>query len=208
MGQSVLSHFFYGKDVIFLSKVINEIGDVYSYLTVLERDTKKGRASQICQCKCGKIVDVTGMQLRNGKTKSCGCYQKEQTAKVGLIDLTGKEIGNFIVLENIQGNKHTGDTLWRCRCNLCGNENAIISSNNIYKQESCGCIIQSKSERKIKEILEQNNIKFVQEKRFSNFKYNNGSQPRYDFYLPDHNCLIEHGGRYHYESGRDFYDDY
>ena len=45
------------------------------------------------------------------------------------------------------------------------NENAIISAQNLKKQESCGCLQTSKGERKIKEILKENNINFIQEKR-------------------------------------------
>lgn len=191
-----------------MSKMIDETGNTYTYLKVLRRgkNNKSGRAQWICECKCGNIVEVVGSQLRSGKTKSCGCYQKEQTSKSCIKDLTGQEIGNFIVLENIQGNKHSGGTFWRCKCKLCGNENAIICSTNIYKQESCGCTIQSKGERKIKEILEQNNINFIQEKRFSSFKYDNGTQPRYDFYLPDYNCLIEYDGIQHFMIGTGIYD--
>lgn len=31
----------------------------------------------VCCCKCGNIVVVLNMLLRNGKTKSCGCFRKQ-----------------------------------------------------------------------------------------------------------------------------------
>jgi hypothetical protein len=55
--------------------LINEIGNVYNRLTVLERDyTKTNRAYWKCRCECGNIVSVDGYSLRSGHTKSCGCY--------------------------------------------------------------------------------------------------------------------------------------
>ena len=35
-----------------------------------------------CKCDCGSIVTVRGAYLRNGKTKSCGCLQRERVSKV------------------------------------------------------------------------------------------------------------------------------
>lgn len=54
----------------------NEIGNIYGYLTVIARATNdsSGRARWLCQCKCGNQVEVLGKSLRNGNTKSCGCY--------------------------------------------------------------------------------------------------------------------------------------
>jgi hypothetical protein len=34
-----------------------------------------------CKCECGNIVDVLGIHLRSGHTKSCGCY-REFTTKI------------------------------------------------------------------------------------------------------------------------------
>ena len=31
----------------------------------------------LCECDCGKVVCVAGLSLRNGDTKSCGCYRKD-----------------------------------------------------------------------------------------------------------------------------------
>lgn len=52
-----------------------------------------------------------------------------------------------------------------------------------------------KGETKIKKLLTENNIKFETQKIFSNFRYQDTQQfPRYDFYLPDYNILIEYDG--------------
>lgn len=191
-----------------MSKMINELGNTYTYLTVIDGPIRGGnRVKWKCKCKCGNEVVVAGVELRNGHTKSCGCYQKEQTASACIKDLTGQTIGNFTPLEYIPGTK-TIRAKWRCRCNLCGNENVIISNNNMKQQESCGCLSESKGSRKIKQLLINNNINFIQEKRFSDLVFSDtGYAARFDFFLPELNCLIEYDGRQHYFTGNGTYDN-
>ena len=193
-----------------MSKLIEETGNIYGYLTVLKRDTTKpkGKTYWICQCKCGNIVSISSYNLRSGHTKSCGCYQKEQTSKASLKDITGKTIGNFTVLRIARDYSDNRTIKWKCRCNLCGNENVYISASNMKKQESCGCVHESKGSRKIKQILQENNIKFVQEKRFSDLIFaDTKKQARFDFYLPDYNTIIEYDGRQHFIQGNGVYDN-
>lgn len=53
-------------------------GQRYGRLTVLHRDESVvGRGVWICQCECGNTHTTRGENLRNGRTKSCGCLQKE-----------------------------------------------------------------------------------------------------------------------------------
>lgn len=33
-----------------------------------------------CVCECGKELDVIGIHIRSGHTKSCGCFRKEKTS--------------------------------------------------------------------------------------------------------------------------------
>ena len=138
-----------------MSKIIDETGNTYGYLKVLERakNDSSGRAQWKCECKCGNIIEVKGTSLRMGITKSCGCYQKEQTSKASTKNLLGQTIGNFTILESIQGAKNGVRHKWRCRCNLCGNEQVLISTSNLTQQESCGCLNESKGTRIIKKIL-------------------------------------------------------
>lgn len=41
-----------------------------------------GRAVWLCLCDCGAKVEVTGQNLRNGNTRSCGCLQKDYIKRV------------------------------------------------------------------------------------------------------------------------------
>jgi hypothetical protein len=51
-------------------------GDVYGKLTVVQRDGTHGKqAMWLCQCSCGNTVQkrISGSNLLNGGTTSCGC---------------------------------------------------------------------------------------------------------------------------------------
>lgn len=52
------------------------IGKKFNKLLVLERvkNDKFGNTKWLCKCECGNKVIVKGSLLRNGTTKSCGCY--------------------------------------------------------------------------------------------------------------------------------------
>lgn len=192
-----------------MSKMIDMTGKKCGRLTVLERgkNNAQGKACWICQCECGKIITVEGVRLRNGSTKSCGCYQRDRTSDACRIDLTGKTIGNFTVLEYIK--KPFEDetrSKWKCRCNLCGRE-TYITTDNLRKQYSCGCSITSHGERKIEQILSEYNIPFIKEKRFSDLTFEDtGYKARFDFYV-NNSYLIEFDGRQHFIQSDGIYDN-
>lgn len=54
-------------------------GKTYGRLKVLYRteNDKYGNAQWVCICECGNKTTVKGYCLRMGKTKSCGCLQKD-----------------------------------------------------------------------------------------------------------------------------------
>lgn len=68
-----------------MSKLKDETGNVYGRLTVLYRAPDKiyGSKKKVrkvcwhCICECGNKCDVIGESLRQGLTKSCGCYNYE-----------------------------------------------------------------------------------------------------------------------------------
>ena len=66
-----------------MSILIDLTGQVYGRLTVLSRaeNSRCGRARWLCQCECGEQTTVQGCALSSGVTKSCGCLQRELTAK-------------------------------------------------------------------------------------------------------------------------------
>lgn len=59
----------------------DETGNRYGRLTVI----RAGRSASdglrwVCKCDCGNYVEVRGLSLRSGNTKSCGCYRRERQA--------------------------------------------------------------------------------------------------------------------------------
>ena len=59
------------------------IGKKFGRLTVISYKDKKNQKSTIdCLCDCGKRVIVYASNVKSGKTKSCGCYQSENSSKI------------------------------------------------------------------------------------------------------------------------------
>lgn len=62
-----------------MSKITNEAGNRYGRLFVIGfHSIKKRRARWNCICDCGRQKVALGYTLRNGKTKSCGCYHVDR----------------------------------------------------------------------------------------------------------------------------------
>ena len=67
--------------------VIDMAGLKFGRLTVIERNGSyvppngNSKAKWYCLCECGNKVDAIGNDLRTGRTKSCGCLQKENAYK-------------------------------------------------------------------------------------------------------------------------------
>ena len=194
-----------------MGRVIDMTGKKVNRLTIIERagSNNQGKALWRCQCDCGKEIIVNGVEIRNGHTKSCGCYQKDRTSESCRVDIIGKTFGNFTVLEYIQKTEanQMKESKWRCRCNLCGNENALIETTNLKNQYSCGCNVSSHGEKIIEEILKRNNILYVKEKRFSNLVFLDTKQlARFDFFV-NNKYLIEFDGRQHFIKGNGKFDN-
>jgi len=68
-------------------KKIDLTGNKFSRLLVLEEvkkiNTKRTRYK--VKCDCGKIFEVNGSDMKNGNTKSCGCYRNEKMSNVGKV---------------------------------------------------------------------------------------------------------------------------
>jgi hypothetical protein len=61
------------------AKLQDIIGNRYGRLTVIEHLGVRGRRVHYwkCQCDCGKNVESSGDNLKEGNCKSCGCISKE-----------------------------------------------------------------------------------------------------------------------------------
>lgn len=90
--------------------VVTMVGERYGRLLVVRREgsDKKRQATWLCRCDCGKTVVVTGVYLRNGDTKSCGCFMLDFARSVNLR----------------HGKSHTPiHAVWRNMLSRCRNQN-------------------------------------------------------------------------------------
>lgn len=65
-----------------MGSFIDMSGQKYGYLTALSISHRNEREEIFwnCQCQCGSLVVIKGSLMRQGQTKSCGCYRKEVTS--------------------------------------------------------------------------------------------------------------------------------
>lgn len=131
-----------------MAKLIDLTGQKFGRLTVIKRGENIGKnVAWICKCQCGKEKLIRGTDLKQGKTKSCGCLQREVTilnseknsrVKVGDI------FGSLEVIQDL-GLKDTGESHRRrvslCKCLNCGSikeypNHSLLSGNT----KSCGCL--------------------------------------------------------------------
>lgn len=169
--------------------------------TVIKQDMEnKGKGARwICQCSCENhtIRSVKGQALRNGRSRSCGCLQKEIAASTK-IDMTGKIFGKLTVL--YQDKIHKDEAYWICQCE-CGTITNPIRGTALRtgRIASCGCV-NSIGEEKIKAILNKNGKPFKAQFYFQDLI--GDSKPlRFDFLVKDiyeQPILIEYQGVQHY----------
>ena len=173
----------------------------FNRLTVLEKVEKRGSEWYWrCKCDCGNECLVAGASLRANRTKSCGCLKKEtdKSPKNNVIEMLGKKFGHLTVISR-QGSDKRGEALWECECDCPAHTKLIVLGSNLRTGHttSCGCERRSKGELKVAEILNKNNISFIQE--YKAFKFASGKWASFDFYV-DNQYFIEYDGETHYMS--------
>ena len=119
--------------------VLSLIGKKYSRLTLLNYvDSKRHGHFFECKCDCGNTKIVELHKLEVNKTKSCGCYNKERTAKMKAVDLTGMKFYQLTVIEQCVTRSRQGQVKWKCLCD-CGNFSYPTTSRlKNGKSKTCG----------------------------------------------------------------------
>lgn len=183
---------------------IDITGQKFGILTPIEY--KKG-GMWLCQCDCGQQIIVDTRNLNSGHTKSCGCLKKDGSKRV--IDMSNFENENIKVLERA-GSDNQGAALWKCLCKNC-KSTFITRGSNIRNGDtkSCGCI-HSLNEKKIIQILSENNIEFATQYIFPDLFGENNGHLRFDFAIFNNGVLkhlIEFNGKQHYEQAQGSWAD-
>lgn len=132
--------------------------------------------------------------------EGCGC-QKCGWGRIGIAQSDTKEI--FIEKAKlIHGDKY--DYSLVNYKNSIDKVKIICPMHGIFEQSprnhlngsSCKKCSESKGERKIREYLEENIIKYIPQHKFKECRYKN--ELVFDFYLPEYNICIEYNGAQHY----------
>lgn len=127
------------------------IGQQFEKLTVISEAedyvSPKGlhMAKWHCRCDCGNEIDVLGMSLKNGNTKSCGCSSYTKRKRLSK-DYSGQQFGDLFVIRKIEGSM---PSKYFCRCN-CGREVEVFQKDlTSGRKRHCGCkTIRKKPVRK------------------------------------------------------------
>ena len=120
-------------------RVVDLTGQTFGWLKVVNRapENRRGRVCWVCKCRCGNECIVTGHELKQKKTKSCGCLKKTQTTAV---DLTNRPFGRLTALYPTGKRDYKGSVIWHCSCE-CGGE-IDVSQDRLTRRntKSCGCL--------------------------------------------------------------------
>lgn len=175
-----------------------------------ETNATKTRVWKWYQIKCLNCQNthwITESQLRHGS--GCPfCIDNPGKLVVGFNDIV--TVAPWMI-PYFQGGieearKYTAHTSKKIYpvCPICGQvAKKKRSIRDIYKYRSIGCQCDGKMsfpELVMSNILDQFNINYIPEATKSHLEW--AKSYRYDFYLPDYNCIIETHGGQHYSQTR------
>lgn len=155
------------------------------------KGVKKSKIKLTCT-KCGKEIIVNYSNINNN------CKNCEKTSKILnkclILDYS------FLGFDNKNNTYKGKNTKLILKCNKCGRIWKTSSyCNFIYNTIKCvGCTNTWKLEKEVKIILEENNIKYEEQKSFD--WLTNKFNLYLDFYLPEYYSFIECQGRQHFVS--------
>jgi hypothetical protein len=118
------------------------LGNTYNKLLVVEcAEMTLNYTKWKCLCYCGNYVTVIGSSLKNGNTKSCGCYFYKVTEE-NASNLIGQKFGRLSVIElvKIYNGNNKSERHYKCLCD-CGNYTTVRGTSLTFDQtQSCGCL--------------------------------------------------------------------
>jgi len=156
----------------------------------------------LCECSCKEKTktSVASRDLRNGHTKSCGCYKKEVEKEY--LTLEGVTFGIIKVLKRVENTiqpNNTSKIQYLCKCE-CGNRKVIRAGDlKSGHSKSCGCLRESFISSKLKNYFQNNHEGIIEYRGLKNPKTKRWL--RFDIYLPKEKVFIEIHGLQHYKLG-------
>lgn len=143
--------------------------------------------------KCGEEFETTPNKILKGINVCKNCYKKSLYKKSEDYRKELKVKNPYVIqLEDYKG----VNIKLKVKCSSCGNI-WEASPSGLLCGFGCPLCKLSHGEKKIKNILDENNIVYKIQKKFDNLLGIKGKPLSYDFYLPDYNLLIEYQGKQH-----------
>lgn len=97
---------------------INLTGERFGRLTVIERvGTQCGHVLWLCKCDCGKETRSLAGDLKKGKTKSCGCMNRERVG--AMAKMAGEVRGTQMKKHGLSGTRLYN--VWKAMRERCNN---------------------------------------------------------------------------------------
>jgi hypothetical protein len=110
-----------------MAPLLDRIGRRYGKLLVMKRASNdKYGVRWRCRCDCGGVVTVSGGNLSNGHTQSCGCLWQESMSRLRKSTPPGTRFG-LLIVEGESGRDRWGAYRYRCRCD-CGKITEVRAS--------------------------------------------------------------------------------
>lgn len=182
----------------FIEKSIKIHGDVYDY----SESVYIGSLEPIkIRCiKHGEFYSTPNRHLSgnggvNRKVEGCGCPKCGCRLNTEIFIRSAKDIhGDLYVYDMVDYNHSLEKVSIKCR------DHGVFKQTPSSHIGGSGCpkCNTSKGERKIYNLLIDNNVIFETEKKFEDCRHINILP--FDFYIPEHNTLIEFDGEQHFES--------
>ena len=117
-----------------MATLVVPAGTVFGRWTVIEEAEHLGdKRAMLCICECGTEKVVRLGVLRQGRTTSCGCAQREGTK---LVIPPGTVFGPLTVIEEARAN---GRRAMFCRCECGMTRTVTVTHLRSGHTKSCGC---------------------------------------------------------------------
>ena len=187
------------EDEIPVGRAEDLTNKVFGGYTVLYRTFNDARGNTCWKCRCNRCGAEKVIRKDALKNSKIGCIQC--TGKNNIKDLTGKQIGDLLVLE-MTDQRSNGAVIWKCQ-DINTDEIIYRRTDLVYnyvsKKYKVNFSSMSKGEIVIFFTLKYNNIQFEFQKTFDNCRYPNTNYcPKFDFYI-NNQYIIEYDGEQHYQ---------
>lgn len=210
------------KDKGVLHKTLDDIINNHQYCRYcgIEKRGEKYRVpDEVIQNRCNELdLIYIDRYVKNQETwvqfkckthldkgiQDIGWYHLK-TCAVGCAYCTGRykttedfkyEMKNINPDIEIIGQYNGSESPVECKCKICGHIWSPIG-RSLKNGQGCPSCILSKGEIKVGHFLDNNNIVYIAQKTFDDCVYK--EKLRFDFYLPNHNILIEYDGEQHFK---------